>query len=132
MKAPKRRRPLKRAIIVPPDDVDIEAIAAQVQYVGSPEHKSTPSFAGQPRPRADASLCHPDLADRQEELTDWIRDAIRGGHIGGPWEAAFPRYVWRRVEDVVYEGRLVNCGNGEYKGYPLLPDLLRLEVFARR
>lgn len=31
----------------------------------------------------------------------------------------FPRYVWHREGDTVFEGRLVNRGNGSYKGFPL-------------
>ena len=33
----------------------------------------------------------------------------------------FPKYVWHRAGDRVYEGRLINSTNGEYKGYEL-PD----------
>ena len=33
-----------------------------------------------------------------------------------------PRYVWHQEGDVAFEARLVNQGNGEYKGYPLNPD----------
>ena len=31
----------------------------------------------------------------------------------------FPRYAWYKHGETVYEGRLVNSGRGEYKGYPL-------------
>ncbi len=94
-------------------------MASRVRYVGSPEHKDTPSFAGAPRPRlADASVCDPALADRQADITRWLQEAIRRGHTG-PWEGDFPKYVWTRQQDSVYIGRLVNRGNGEYKGYEL-------------
>jgi len=118
MQAPKRRRPLRRTLACPPERVDLTEIAARVSYVGSSEHKSFPSFAGQPKLRADASKCDPKLAD-QAELTGWLRDAIASGYTGAPWEGDFPRYVWCRREDTLYEGRLVNSGLGEYKGYPL-------------
>jgi hypothetical protein len=36
-------------------------------------------------------------------------------------EGGFPRYVWFKQGNAVYEGRLVNRGLGEYKGYPLEP-----------
>ncbi|MGH3871921.1 MAG: hypothetical protein ACRDSR_10480 [Pseudonocardiaceae bacterium] len=90
-------------------------------YVGSGEHKTYPSFAGPPHPRADASKCDPRLAD-QDELTRWLRQAIRCGRTGGLWEGDFPRYVWHRVGQVWYEARLVNRELGQYKGYPLSPD----------
>lgn len=97
----------------------MNGLAEQVQYVGSPEHKDVPSFAGPPRLRADASCCPRGLADGQEMITEWLREAIRRGATGTPWEGAFPRYVWYKHEETVFEGRLVNRTTGAYKGYPL-------------
>ncbi|MDE0161214.1 MAG: hypothetical protein OXL98_05695 [Acidimicrobiaceae bacterium] len=54
-----------------------------------------------------------------ELATGWLRSAIRAGSTGEPWEGGFPRYVWHREWDTVFEARLVNRGNGSYKGYPL-------------
>lgn len=56
----------------------------------------------------------------QEELTGWLKEAIKAGAIGSYFEGDYPRYVWYRDGDTVYEGRLVNRGRGTYKGYPLL------------
>lgn len=89
--------------------------------MGSAEHKTFPSFAGPFNPRADASKCDPKLADR-EELTQWLRKAISTGNTGELWEGDFPRYVWCKRDEVIYEGRLSNPGLGEYKGYPLEAD----------
>lgn len=119
MRAPKRRRPQVRHISSAPESVDLRGVASRVSYVGSPEHKDTPSFAGQPRPRADATICERRFKGMQDQLTDWIRESIRAGVIGGPWEGDFPRYVWCFREDMVYEARLVNQAKGEYKGYQL-------------
>ncbi len=47
---------------------------------------------------------------------------MRVGNIGAPWEGRYPRYVWYRHGDVVYEGRLVNQELGQYKGYPIQPS----------
>jgi hypothetical protein len=102
--------------------VDLAATARRAAYVGSPEHKDSPSFAGQPRPRADASICDPAFADRQIELTRWLRNAIRDGRVSEFVENGFPRYVWYRDGQTVYEARLVNSGSGEYKGYALNKD----------
>lgn len=122
MRAPRRRRPRRRVLVDPPAGIDLNEIANDARYVGSPEHKDRPSFAGWPRPRADASICDPQLAQSQDEITGWLRCAIREGKVGAPWEDRFPRYVWYRKDNIVYEGRLVNQGLGEYKGYPLDPD----------
>src|SRR6266545_5929373 len=118
MRASARRRPLRRARIAPPLGLELDTLALGSRYVGSSEHKSYLSPAGPPRLRADATRCDPDVATF-EELTEWLRDAIRRGDIGGPWEGDFPRYVWYRREESCYEGRLVNREAGEYKGYPL-------------
>jgi hypothetical protein len=117
LRAPRRRRPLLRRLGQAPADIDVTAVAARVRYVGSPEHKDFPSFAGQPRPRADASLCDQRL--RQEEIDAWLRLAIERGAFSEYWEDGFPRYLWYKDGDTVYEGRLINRDSGEYKGWPL-------------
>lgn len=104
-----------------PSGIDLATLARRVRYVGSREHKDSPSFAGPPRPRADASCCPRDIRD-QDMVCEWLRSALRRGAVGAPWEAGFPRYVWFKHQDVVFEGRLVNREQGTYKGYPLLPE----------
>ena len=117
MRAPNRRRPSRRQMYVPPD-TDLDHLAEQVKYVGSPEHKDFPSFAGQPRLRADATRCPRELTDL-ELVNQWLRNAVRRGAVGDDWEGRFPRKIWYKDGDIVYEGRLVNRGNGVYKGYPI-------------
>lgn len=119
VRAPKRKRQPRRRLAGPQMGVDLDDIAQRASYIGSPEHKDTQSFAGQPRPRADASICDRLLAQEQPRVTDWLKTAIRRGAISSRLEGDFPRYVWHKEGDIVYEARLVNPGNGEYKGYPL-------------
>ncbi len=108
---------------MPDQGRNLVAIARRASYVGSPEHKDTASFAGRvPRPRPDATICDGSFAKKQRNLTTWLRDAIEAGRIGGLWEGEFPRDVWYRKEDVVYEARLVNREQGTYKGYQLRND----------
>ena len=122
MRAPRRKRPLVRQLATWRDDrVALESLAEQVCYVGSPEHKDMPSFAGQPRPRADASICPRELTRDHARVESWLRKAIRRGAVSELREGGFPRYVWFKGSNAVYEGRLVNRGLGEYKGYPLEP-----------
>ncbi len=120
MRAVRRRRPRRREIHAPPG-ADLDRVASSAAYVGSPEHKDVPSFAGQPRPRAHASRCPREVAD-PADILEWLRSAIRRGATGGPWEGDFPRYVWYKHDDTVFEGRLVNRGTGDYKEYPLDRD----------
>ena len=117
MRAPRRKRPLRRQIDIPPG-TDLNDLAKQAIYVGSAEYKDIPSFAGPARLRADASCCPRETID-QPLVSQWLVYALRRGAAGPPWEGGFPRYVWYKNGDKVYEGRLVNSGNGEYKGYPL-------------
>jgi hypothetical protein len=114
---------MRRKCILPPPGVDLSVLAERVKYVGSPEHKAYPSFAGPPKPRAEATLCDPTLND-QVELTGWIASGLRAGQIGAPWEVDFPRYVWLEIDSVWYEGRLVNPVQGWYKGYALRDEEL--------
>ena len=118
MRAPRRRRSSPKTITPPPVGISLEQVAQRVRYVGSPEHKDTPSFAGSPRPRATATICDRSFLGRQDEITAWLRDAIRHGHTGD-WVRGFPKYVWYRVGDRAYIARLVNADNGEYKGWEL-------------
>lgn len=119
MRAPQRRRPRKREIHTPPATVDLDWLADRVRYFGSPEHKDAPSFAGPPRLRADASCCPREMTGSPERINEWLKQAIRAGAVGAPWEGRFPRYVWYKHGATVLEGRLVNRETGEYKGYPL-------------
>ncbi|MGE4557186.1 MAG: hypothetical protein AB7D07_10210 [Desulfovibrionaceae bacterium] len=106
----------------PPAGVDLRAIADKAKYVGSAEHKDTPSFAGHPRPRADASICDRKFVPMQDYLTEQLPACIRRGIVGAPWEGEFPRYVWGQIEGRMFEARLVNKSNGLYEGYPLEED----------
>lgn len=119
MRATKRKRPLSRRIAGPMSGIDLDELAERVNYVGSPEHKDALSFAGRPKPRADASKCDLALAFNKEEVTKWLQSALRRGAISEVFEGGFPRYVWYKKGKVVYEARLTNQGLGEYKGYPL-------------
>ena len=121
MRAPRRQRPRPREMYAPPPDLDLDLLASRVRYVGSPEHKDFPSFAGSPRLRADASSCPRHIRDA-DLVTGWLRSAVRRGAISARMEGGFPRYVWHREDDTVFEARLGNRGDGSYKGYPISED----------
>ena len=116
-----RDNPKARKVVAPPDGVDLARIADSCRYVGSPYHKDLPGFAGASHGRRpDASMCPRFLAERRELVECWLREAVRAGHVGA-WERGFPRYVWHRVGDTVFEARQGSPGSGEYHGYPLDP-----------
>jgi hypothetical protein len=118
MRSPGRKRNVPSKI-APSDDVDYDRIATEVRYVGSPEHKTYPSFAGPPSPRPDASICPDELKDEQDMLTAWLQEAIQNKAVGSYTENGYPRYAWYKDDDTVYLARLVNRGNGTYKGFPI-------------
>ena len=120
MRRPKRRRdnPKARVVRTPPDGVSLEDIAQKVTYVSSPYHSSAARIR---RPRPDATKCPPEVSNDLERVKLWLREAIRLGRIG-TWDNGFPRYVWHRVGDVIFEARQGSPGSGEYHGYPLYPD----------
>lgn len=124
MRTPSRKRKAPARRFGPaPEDVDLEAVAERAHYVGSPEHKDAPSFAGDPRPRADATICDRSFAGRLNDINGWLRRAIRDGQFSAYWDHAhFPRYVWHREGDRVFEARVVNAGQGSYKAYELKED----------
>lgn len=118
MRATNRKREMRRTVAPPPVGTDLADIARRMRYVGSSEHKSYPSFAGEPKLRADATKCDPSLTDA-DQITAWLQAGALAGQVGGPWEGDYPRYVWCVVEGTCYEGRLVIREAGEYKGYAL-------------
>ena len=132
MKAPKRKRALIREIIARSEynrrKAELIDLAKTAKYVGSPEHKDTPSFAGHPKPRADASICPRELAKKQSQITVWLQTSIKKGAVSGMTDGHYPRYVWFKDKDTVYQGRLVNKGTGHYKGWPLNRDEWPLEI----
>jgi hypothetical protein len=122
MRAPKRKKPLKRIISASLSDDAKDNAARKAHYVGSPEHKRHPSFAGPAFARKTASLCDRRFSAQQEMLNEWLRDAIRRGCCEHFENGSFPRYVWYKDDGIVYEARLVNAMAGDYKGYPLNAD----------
>lgn len=86
----------------------------------SAEHKDQFGPAGVARLRTDASRCPRGLTE--EQVTEWLREAIAAGDVGGVWnDQPYPQLVWKRVNDIVFEARVSNSEQGWYHGYPLDP-----------
>jgi hypothetical protein len=75
MREPHRKRPRWRARSTALSGQLLDECAQKAQYVGSPEHKTYPSFAGQPKLRSDGTACPPDLKDA-DVLPEWLRQAL--------------------------------------------------------
>jgi hypothetical protein len=116
-----RGNPRARKVQPPQAGVDLAKVAVSRRYVGSPYHKAGAGFAGQPRGRRpSASLCPRQLVNQRHRVQRWLRAAIKAGHVG-VWDGGFPRYVWHREGEIVFEARHGTPGSGEYHGYPLEP-----------
>jgi hypothetical protein len=119
LRAKKRGHALDRTRGVPPPSRELQDLAAVAQYTPSGEHKHhyTPEL-GPGRWRHDATPCPKDLTRDQAE--QWLKDALSLGDAGPAWpDHAYPEYVWKRVDEIVFEARLTNRDQGWYKGYPL-------------
>lgn len=131
MKTPARKRPRPQALATAPDLHELNELATRVSYVGSPEHKTYPSFAGAPRLRSDATPCPKKYKDAVV-IGEWLRDAMRQGNVSAYRDqGTFPRYVWGRYDARWFEARLVNAQIGAYKGYPVLEESIPTELLRR-
>lgn len=84
MRRPNRQRTIFRGKIEPPPEgINLKDVAKKARFFGSVEHKSAPSFAGQPKPRSDCELCPIEYCDKQKEMTTWLKEAIRSGNVSG-------------------------------------------------
>ena len=121
MRRPRQHRSNSRAKAVkpPPDGTDLEAVAEQVRYQSSPYHSRAARIQ---KNRPDASKCPSEVSNDLARVELWLRQAISAGATGGVWEGGFPRYVWHRVDNVVFEARQGSPGTGVYHGYPLSPQ----------
>lgn len=117
MRSPGRRRPRKDDRLTSSPDIDLNAIAGKVSYVISPEHKDYMTAAGPGKLRSDASACPRGL--ELDQVQQWLQSAVENGQVSAALDGDFPRYVWARVDERVYEARLSNSGLGQYKGYPI-------------
>lgn len=117
MRSPGRKRPRRSDRLVPAPEHDLEKMAQEASYIISSEHKAHFTSAGPGKLRSDASACPKEL--RIEQVAGWLKEAIRNGDVSADIDL-FPRYVWARVEQHVYEARLSNPVLGQYKGYPIL------------
>jgi hypothetical protein len=54
-----------------------------------------------------------------QDATRALRDAIRNGVVCEIWEDGFPRHVWHRDGDVLYEARHTRGPSGLFHAYPI-------------
>lgn len=114
-----KRSKRKEISTIHPSGDGVEKIARNVKYDGSVEHKSYPIGGAAPRLRADATKCPPKYKGREPELTHALQAAFRSGAVSTSTEEGFPRYIWLRLDGVLYEARHMRGPSGSYKAYAL-------------
>ena len=119
----------------------LSRVSDLVRYVSSPYHRAKGSRFGQAGDRRwpHASKCPPKWnqfdADRalknavlegnvSEEWKPFDADRDRKntvleGNVSEEWKQRFPRFIWYKDDEVLYEARLSNEQAGQYHGYPL-------------
>jgi len=131
MRTPGRTRPQPKALAAPLEARELQGWAEDVTYIGSPEHKTYPSFAGRPVLRSDATPCPREFNDAKS-ICAWLRDAILRGNVSAYRDqGTYPRYVWDLLNGQWFEARLVNATSGSYKGYPVTEDNIPRELRKR-
>ncbi len=116
-------------IVRPPDGVSLERVAEACRYQGSGYHRTMPGRSGPPRSKPRGTKCPRHLQRQPEEVERLLREAIRAGHCG-TFEGGFPRRVWRRIGQTIFEARQGSPGSGEYHGFTLTPE--QAEDFQKR
>lgn len=102
-------------------------MAAEIDYLGSPEHKtySNPVNDEPPhaRPLSDGARCDEYPKERWPEFTRLLRLAIESGCVSGVDGGRWPRKVWGFLDDRMFEARRRTEPPGtHYKGYLLDED----------
>src|SRR4051794_35734067 len=79
--------------------------ALRAVYDGNQNLHHCPDAMGRPpRSRAKpASICPRRWTD--EDTTKALREALARGNVSETWEDGFPRYIWHREGDTLYEAR---------------------------
>jgi hypothetical protein len=122
MKKPRKTgpRPRERRLSAPLAPELLADLAAYVRYAPSPYHKTgrIMGVTGQVRPAVQSSKC-PQTWQTRSQATEALRQGIRQGLVSEVWSGAFPKHVWYKLGDTVYEAMLTNREDGTYHGYPL-------------
>lgn len=100
-----------------PDAAMLERAAKVAAYGENPYHCSRPGGQAPIIRAKPASHCPRWWSDA--EATKTLREAIAEGRVSETWEEGFPRHVWHRDGDVLYEARHTRGPVGSFHAYPI-------------
>ncbi len=116
----RRLKPRVRRVVSPPSEVDLEVVANECRYVGSPYHRTMRIKGIPPQNRPGKTACPRNLQKDLARVEGWLRNAIRQGNFG-EFDGGFPRVVWHEEDGRLFEARQSGQGSCEYHGFPLGP-----------
>jgi hypothetical protein len=118
-----RRYNPKRKLAKQPDLLVCQALAVQVQYVGSPLHKKNPGdFCLTPpsKPHPDKTLCDSVNLFTKKAAQDFLQQGLQNGMISMQTRNGWPQNIWWITDkQQPLEAQLDNQEKGTYHGYPL-------------
>jgi hypothetical protein len=118
-------------------ELELDELAADATYVGSPHHTDIPKYGLKNEPRDGATtieraeeqglknpsctVCPRKWARKQAAATELLQKAIKAGNFEAADGGGLPYKVWARDPEepqLVYEAKLSSPPHG-YKAYPL-------------
>jgi len=116
----KRVKPRVRKVVTPFSEFDLDVVANQCRYVGSPYHKTIRKMGVKPKNRPGKTPCPLNLQKNPDLVQEWLQSAIRLGNFG-KFDHGFPRVVWHEQDGKLFEARQSGRDSCEYHGFPLNP-----------
>lgn len=116
----RRIKPRVRKVLPPPPEIDLDVVAIQCRYVGSPYHKIIRVRGINPENRPGKTPCPQNLQRNLDLVQQWLQNAVRLGNFG-EFDHGFPRVVWHEEDGILFEARQSGRGSCEYHGFPLGP-----------
>ena len=117
-----RDNPKSRKVLPPPAEAPpIEEIAQKARYAGSTHHRTMPDKHGRsPTNKRGRTKCPKDLQQNPDLVQEWLKQGILLRQFGKFAKGdKFPRVVWYKDGETIFEARLTNRASGEYHGFAL-------------
>jgi hypothetical protein len=115
---PKRKSAVAKPLNQTKGAEELGKLAEAVKYVGSPYHRLPGSPMGESASRTWPASNKCPAKWTFEAANRALKEAVRMGYISTEASNGFPRRIWYRDGETLYEARLSNAGSGEYHAYP--------------
>ncbi len=113
----------KRKLAPQPNLANCHALAAQIQYVGSPLHKKNPGDFGltpPSKPHPNKTLCDSIHLFSKKTAQSLLKQGVLKGMVSAQERNGWPQNIWWMTDkQEPVEAQLDNQEQGTYHGYPL-------------